>query len=191
MAAGGKVNRPPPYQAPVIAKGPRACRREVAETVRQRMNSSRENRFPIPERRRRGEKGQSMAEFALMVPLFIAVVFVAITFAVIGQAALAVSQLAYNGARYAAVHPSLSTSDVSAYIKSGNIGSPTITGNNGANLTVTVSRGTGSYPPVTVTIAYNLQNNPLVGSMSTMFSALGFGSSFPTTLSATEIVMSE
>jgi Flp pilus assembly protein TadG len=132
-----------------------------------------------------------MAEFALMVPLFIAVVFVAITFAVIGQAALAVSQLAYNGARYAAVNPTLSTSQVSAYIKSGNIGSPTITGKGGANLTVTVSRAGGSYQPVTVTISYNLTNNPLVGSMSKLFNALGFKSSFPTTLSATEIVMSE
>jgi Flp pilus assembly protein TadG len=155
------------------------------------MSSSGPCQSPICVRRRRGERGQSMAEFALMVPLFIAVVFIAITFAVIGQAALAVSQLAYNGARYAAVNPSLSTSQVSSYIKSGAIGSPTITGNGGANLTVTVSRAGGSYQPVTVTISYNLSSNPLVGSMSRLFNALGFGNNFPTTLSATEIVMSE
>jgi Flp pilus assembly protein TadG len=146
---------------------------------------------PICVPRRRCERGQSMAEFALMVPLFIAVVFVAITFAVIGQSALAVSQLAYNGARYAAVNPTLTTAQVSAYIKSGEIGSPTITGNGGANLTVSVSRAGGSYQPVTVTISYNLKNNPLVGSMSKLFTALGFKTSFPTTVSATEIVMSE
>jgi Flp pilus assembly protein TadG len=140
---------------------------------------------------RRSQRGQSMAEFALMVPLLIAVVFIAITFAVIGQAALAVSQLAYNGARYAAVNPTLSTSQISSYIQSGNIGSPTITKNSGANLTVTVTRTGGSYQPVTVTVAYNLSGNPLVGSMSKLMSALGYGSSFPTTLSATEIVMSE
>jgi Flp pilus assembly protein TadG len=142
-------------------------------------------------RRRQREQGQSMAEFALMVPLFIAVVFIAITFAVIGQAALAVSQLAYNGARYAAVNPSLSTSQVAAYIQSGNIGSPTITGNGGANLTVSVSRAGGSYQPVTVTVTYNLQSNAVVGLMANVLGALGYGSSFPTKLSATEIVMSE
>jgi Flp pilus assembly protein TadG len=155
------------------------------------MNSNPESKALVGVRLRRAHRGQSMAEFALMVPLFIAVVFVAITFAVIGQSALAVSQLAYNGARYAAVNPSLSTSQVSTYIKSGKIGSPTITANGGANLTVTVSRVSGSFQPVTVTISYNLKNNPLVGSMSKLFKALGFGTNFPTTLSATEIVMSE
>jgi Flp pilus assembly protein TadG len=139
----------------------------------------------------RSERGQSMAEFALMVPLFLGVVFVAITFAVIGQAALAVSQLAYNGARYAAVNPTVSTSQIQSYIKSGNIGSPTITGNNGANLTVSVTRAGGSFQPVTVQITYNLNSNSLVNSMSTLLSALGLGGRFPTTLSATEIVMSE
>jgi Flp pilus assembly protein TadG len=155
------------------------------------MNPNRRRKPPLSTRRRRRGRGQSMVEFALMVPLFIGIVFIAITFAVIGQAALAVSQLAYNGARYAAVNPTLSTSQVAAYIKSGNIGSPTITGNGGANLTVTVTRAGGSYQPVTVTISYSLQNNALVGSMATVLGALGFGSRFSTTLSATEIVMSE
>lgn len=152
-------------------------------------------RWPDPRtglwRRRHQERGQAVAEFALMVPLFIGVVFIAITFAVIGQAALAVSQLAYNGARYAAVNPTMSTSDVAAYIQSGAIGSPTITGDEGANLTVTVSRAGGSYQPVTVTVSYNLASNALVGSMARVLDALGLSASFPTTLSSTEIVMSE
>ena len=84
------------------------------------------------------EHGQSMAEFALLAPLFLFVVFVAITFAVIGQSALAVSQLAYNGARYAAVNPGLTNTQVQTYIKSGAIGAPSITAGGGANLTVTV-----------------------------------------------------
>ena len=45
--------------------------------------------------------------------------------------------------------------------------------------------------PVTVTVTYNLQSNALVGLMANVLGALGYGSSFPTTLSATEIVMSE
>lgn len=144
-----------------------------------------------PARRLRGRPGQAVAEFALMVPLFIAVVFIAITFAVIGQAALAVSQLAYNGARYAAVNPTMSTSEIAAYIQSGAIGSPTITSDGGANLTVSVSRAGGSYQPVTVTVSYDLSSNALVGSMARVLDGLGLSNSFPTTLSSTEIVMSE
>src|SRR5260370_12342288 len=91
-----------------------------------------------PRRIARMERGQSMAEFALLAPLFLFVVFVAITFAVIGQSALAVSQLAYNGARYAAVNPGLTNAQVQTYIKSCAIGAPSITAGNGAHLTATV-----------------------------------------------------
>ncbi len=135
--------------------------------------------------------GQATAEFALVLPLFLFILFMAITFAVIGQAALAVSQLAYNGARYAAVNPQLSASQVTTYIQGGSLGSPTITGNNGANLTVTVTPASGFGMPVTVTISYNLTSNALVSGMSTMFAALGFSQTFPTSLSATESAMSE
>jgi Flp pilus assembly protein TadG len=132
-----------------------------------------------------------MAEFALLLPLFLFMLFMAITFAVIGQAALAVSQLAYNGARYAAVNPTLSASQVASYIKSGSLGSPTITANGGADLTVTVAPASARGQPLTVTIAYNLASNSLVSNMSNMFAMLGMSQVLPTTLSATESVMSE
>src|SRR5258708_10252497 len=135
------------------------------------------------------ERGQSMAEFALLAPLFLFVVFVAITFAVIGQSALAVSQLAYNGARYAAVNPGLTAAQVKTYITSGAIGSPSIT-SGGGSLTVTVVQATFGNP-VTVTVAYDISSNTLVSGMTALFRGLGFGSTFPTTLSATEVVMSE
>jgi hypothetical protein len=131
-----------------------------------------------------------MAEFALLIPLFTFIVFLGITFAVIGQSALAVSQLAYNGARYAAVNPGLTSSQVQTYIKSGAIGSPSITSGGGSSLTVTVVQATFGNP-VTVTVAYDISSNTLVTGMKTLFTALGFGSTFPTTLSATEVVMSE
>lgn len=136
------------------------------------------------------ERGQSMAEFALLAPLFLFVVFVAITFAVIGQSALAVSQLAYNGARYAAVNPGLTNAQVQTYIKSGAIGAPSITAGGGANLTVTVVQA-GFGQPVSVTVAYDLSSNSIVSSMTTLFNGLGFTQTFPTSLSATEVVMSE
>src|SRR5258708_11590353 len=84
------------------------------------------------------ERGQSMAEFALLAPLFLFVVVVAITFAGIGQSALAGSQLAYNGARYAAVNPGLTNTQIQTYIKSGASGVPTITAVDATNLTVIV-----------------------------------------------------
>lgn len=136
-------------------------------------------------------RGQSMAEFALLAPLFLFVIFVAITFAVIGQSALAVSQLAYNGARYAAVNPALTGAQVTTYIKSGAIGAPSITASGGSHLTVNVTAATGFGQPVTVTVAYDLSSNSIVSSMTTLFNGLGFHQVFPTSLSATEIVMSD
>jgi Flp pilus assembly protein TadG len=136
------------------------------------------------------ERGQSMAEFALLAPLFLFVVFVAITFAVIGQSALAVSQLAYNGARYAAVNPGLTSDQVKTYILSGAIGAPSITANNGTHLTVTVIQAAFGQP-VSVTIAYDISSNAIVSSMTTLFNGLGFHQTFPTSLSSTEVVMSE
>lgn len=131
-----------------------------------------------------------MAEFAILAPLFLFVVFVAIAFAVIGQSALAVSQPAYNGARYAAVNPQLSSSQVQTYILSGAIGAPSITAGNGAHLQVTVVQAVFGQP-VSVTVAYDLSSNDIVSTMTTLFNGLGFSQTFPTSLSSTEIAMSE
>jgi Flp pilus assembly protein TadG len=139
----------------------------------------------------RNEAGQAMAEFALLTPLFLFVIFIAITFAIIGVNALAVGQLAYNGARYVAVTHDQTVQQEQAYIKSGAIGSPTITGDSGAHLTVTVTPASGFGTPVTVTVTYDLSSNRLISMMSSLFGKLGFGASFPTTLSASESVMSE
>jgi Flp pilus assembly protein TadG len=138
----------------------------------------------------RAPRGQTMVEFALLSPLFLFVVFMAITFAVIGQSALAVSQLAYNGARYAAVNPTLTSAQIVTYVKSSAIGAPSITSGGGTHLTVTVGQATFGNP-VTVTIAYDLSSNSIVSSMTTLFNGLGFHQAFPTTLSATEVVMSD
>lgn len=135
--------------------------------------------------------GQAMAEFALLLPLFLFVVFLSITFAMIGQSALAVSQLAYTGARYAAIHPELTASEIQSYITSGAVGSPTITGGGGSNLTVTVTQAAGFGQPVTVTVTYDLSSNSMVSMMNTMFTSLGMNATFPTTLSATQITSSE
>jgi Flp pilus assembly protein TadG len=137
-----------------------------------------------------GERGQTMVEFALLAPLFLFVVFMAITFAVIGQSALAVSQLAYNGARYAAVNPNLTSAQVTSYVKSGAIGAPSITSSSGSHLTVNVVQATFGNP-VKVTVAYDLSSNSIVSSMTTLFNGLGFSQAFPTSLSATEVVMSD
>jgi len=161
-----------------------------------KMTSRRQPANPVPGAYRRGHRcacyarGQSMAEFALLAPLFLFIIFLGVTFALIGQSALAVSQLAYNGARYAAINPALTSAQVRTYIKSGAIGSPSITSGGGSNLTVTVVQATFGNP-VTVTVAYDISSNALIASMSALFTGLGFGSSLPTSLSATEVVMSE
>lgn len=135
---------------------------------------------PLARRARRAsvrERGQAMAEFALLAPLFLFVVFVAITFAVIGQSALAVSQLAYNGARYAPVNPKLTSAQVKTYILSGAIGAPSITANGGSNLTVNVTQAASGHP-VTVTVTYDLSSNSIVSSMRTCSAAWAFTTRF-------------
>lgn len=134
---------------------------------------------------------QSMVEFALIVPLFLFLLYMSITFAVIGQYALAVSQLASAGARYAAIHPELSTGEIASYIKSGALGSPTITGGGGANLTVTVVPAGGFAQPVTVTVSYDLSANVLVSDAAAMFGLIGLSNTVPTVLSTTQSAMSE
>lgn len=146
-------------------------------------------------RRRRLAKaernGQTMVEFALLAPLMVLFIFVGLTFAVIGETQLAVSQLAYSAARYAAVNPTLSASSIETYITSGQLGSPTITANNGALLTVNVQQATAFGDPVTVSISYDLSSNALIGGMTTLFAGLGMPQTLPTTVSATETTMSE
>lgn len=78
-------------------------------------------------RRRRdaaGFGGQAMVEFALVLFVAMIVLFVAIQMAFIGQAALALGQLNYQAARYAAVNPTFSCTQVAAYMASN--GSPTV-----------------------------------------------------------------
>ena len=132
-----------------------------------------------------------MVEFALVTPLFILMLFMVITFAMIGQYALAVGQLAYNGARYAAINPTLTPAQVAAYIKAGNLGAPTLTSGGAANLSVSVTPASGFGQPVIVTITYDLTAAGLVSTMSTMFTHLGLPQTMPTSVTATQAAMSE
>src|SRR6266851_4394198 len=127
-------------------------------------------------------RGQSLVEFTMTLALIL--LFVTIQFALIGDAALAVTELAYVGARYAAVNPSFDQSTVATYMKS--VASPTIGGNNGADLTITVNptaplpRAIGT--AVSVTVSYKLNSklflpNPFLGI------------TFPTTLSGIQTTM--
>ncbi len=141
--------------------------------------------------RRRRRSAQTMLEFALVVPLFLFLLYISITFAIVGQYALAVSQLASAGARYAAIHSDQSAGQLSAYIKSGALGSPTITGGGGANLTVNVVPASSFGQPVTVTVTYDLSSNVLVSDASAMFALVGLSNAMPTVLSVTQSAMSE
>ncbi len=132
-------------------------------------------------------RGQAMVEFALIATVAIIVLIVGIQFALIGQAALAVSQLSFAGARYASVNTSYTQSQIQTYMVQE--GSPTITSNSGANLTITVTRSTnadGTYfgQPVTVNISYNATSKLILPNPF-------LGITFPTTLTAQETAMQE
>lgn len=130
-------------------------------------------------------RGQSLVEFSLILTLVLLVILLAIQFALIGEAALALGQMDYQGARYAAVNPNADQTAVTSYMVS--TGSPTVTANNGANLTVTLTPSTTPRTfgqPVTVSVVFNAASlvvlpNPF------------FGISFPTQLQSTETAMTE
>lgn len=103
-------------------------------------------------------QGQSLVEFAISVTALLLLFLAGVQFAIIVNAALSVSELAYAGARYAAINKTADSAAVASYVQS--IASPTINENSGANLSVSVSpaapRTTGT--PVSVSITYNLNS---------------------------------
>jgi Flp pilus assembly protein TadG len=96
----------------------------------------------------RPRQGQAAVEFALVLTVAMIVLFVAIQMALIGQVALALGQMNYQGARWAAVNPCATASDIASYMVC--VGSPTVT-QNCSNLTVTVVDSNGGPTPGTPT----------------------------------------
>ncbi len=135
-------------------------------------------------------RGQAMVEFAIIASLAIVLLLIGVQLAVIGQADLAVGQLAYFGARYAAVNFTEPTSNVvSAMISNA---SPTISKYlTASEITITCANPSDCTPPrqqmiqsVTVTINYDATNNLVLPKRF-------LGLSFPTNLSAQETMMCE
>jgi len=120
-----------------------------------------------------------------MISALLVVIIVGIEGAVLGQRSYALTQLAYQGARYAAVNPAYDPTTISNYVRQ--IAPAQIDQNSGAQLKVNVSptsipRVTGT--PVTVTITYTFPH-PL------SFSPALLGLSFPSKISATDVTMSQ
>ena len=142
--------------------------------------------------RRRHEKasgrfgrGQAFVEMTFMISALLVVIIVGIEGAVLGQRSYALTQLAYQGARYAAVNPAYDPTTITNYVLQ--IAPPNIDQNSGAQLKVNVSptsipRVTGT--PVTVTITYTFPH-PL------SFSPTLLGLSFPSKISARDVTMSQ
>jgi Flp pilus assembly protein TadG len=127
-------------------------------------------------------RGQAMVEFALISTVALFVLLVGIQLAIIGQKALSVSQLAYQGARYAAVNATTAGSDIVTYLEG--IAPPALSVT-GLSITVnpsTVPRAFSS--TVSVTVSYDLRSSLVLPNPF-------LGISFPTSLSATETAMSE
>jgi uncharacterized protein (UPF0333 family) len=130
-------------------------------------------------------RGQAAVETAFSITILAFVMVLAIQFALLGSAMLALNQITYQGARYAAVNQSADQSTVYNYMVQ--YGSPTITSNGGANLSVSLNPSTtprSSFSTVTVSSTLNANSfifipNPFLGV------------SLPTSLTATESAMVE
>jgi Flp pilus assembly protein TadG len=141
-----------------------------------------------PRGKRLFARGQSMTELALIMPVLLVLLVVGIQYAVIGDCALAVTQLSYDGARYASVNPTYTLgTGVKTYMLS--VASPLIMSNNGGDLSITMpvtcpSTNPFSFP-VTITVQYNLA--------SKIFLPTPFflGITFPTTVQSTQTAFCE
>lgn len=133
----------------------------------------------------RRRPGQAMVEFALVLTVALVILLVSIQGAIIADASLAVSQLVFQGVRYAAVNPSFDAPTVTTYVKS--IASPVINESSGADLTISLNPTTAPRAfgtSVSMTITYNATSKVILPNPF-------LGISFPTSLTATETAMSE
>jgi len=141
--------------------------------------SARSRRASVDER----AGGQTLVEFALIIPVFLLLMLGVVQMVIVGGAALAVNQAAISCARYASLNPSFAQSSVGTYLTAN--ASPLIndSGLQAVVLSpVAVPRVTGT--AVTVTVSYKLATKLFLG---TTF----FGVTFPSQLSVTETMTSE
>jgi Flp pilus assembly protein TadG len=131
----------------------------------------------------RRRRGQTLTEFAFILPIALLLMLGVIQIIVVGGAALAVNQAAVACARYASLNPTADQSAVNTYLK--NIASPLINDAKLQNVTLqptATPRQTGT--AISVTITYNLANKLFLGSSF-------FGVTFPTSVSVTQTMPSE
>jgi Flp pilus assembly protein TadG len=127
--------------------------------------------------------GQSLVEFAIILPLLMLMTLVFLQLILIGSVALAVSQAAASCARYASVNPNSDQSAVNTYLQ--NIASPLIADSHLAQATLSpsaVPRTTGT--AITVTVSYDLSGKLVLGSSF-------MGIAFPTTIAISNTMVSE
>jgi Flp pilus assembly protein TadG len=134
-------------------------------------------------------RGQAMVEFAMIAVVAILVLFLGIQFALLGQAALAVGQLAYQGARYASINPSASSSTIINTMRT-QFASPTIANSDNKILAITVtpdaSAGTPRTFQSTVTVSVTL--DPAKQNLILLPNPF-FGISFSSKISSTQSAM--
>lgn len=105
-------------------------------------------------------RAQAAVEFALIAPVVIITMLVGVQFAVIGAAALGLADVAYQGARYAAVNPTYTQDQVKTYMLS--VASPIISSSSGAYLTATMTGSPTCTFGSTVSINVSFDINHLV-----------------------------
>jgi hypothetical protein len=143
----------------------------------------------ITRRRDKGEGGQSLVEFAFVLPIFLLVLFAIIDFGMAFHAWIAVTSSAREGGRLGAVHPSLEA-EGSPCFGQGSLTQCIETrvrdtaGNIGDDLSVTVTNADGmTGESVVVDVSYDYSLITPLSDMIGMISGGSIGDSF--TLSST------
>jgi Flp pilus assembly protein TadG len=100
-------------------------------------------------------RGQAMVEFSMIAVIAIFILFLGIQLALLGQAALAVGQLAYQGARYASINPSISSATIVGTMRM-QFASPTIASSDNTILAISVTPDQPRTFQSTVTVTVTL-----------------------------------
>src|SRR5689334_17650547 len=139
---------PRPFQRSETRIDNRAAVKDTIESV------ASQSSVPVIDNRCSVPNGQTLVEFAFILPILLILMLGVVQAIVVGGAALAVNQAAVACTRYAALNPDVDQGAIATYLRT--VASPLINDAklNSPTLSGTPPRSTGT--PVAVTVTYDL-----------------------------------
>lgn len=139
-------------------------------------------RFPRRRLFQQRRRGQALLEFALIVPIFLALVLGVVQYGLLAQATEIVTNLTRDGARFASLGPNQKDEDIKKYVISQAAETPLRRGtdnskNDDFDIVITpTANNRAKGAQITVQVTYNLRSRiflPITGTLLTGFPKVG------------------